>query len=274
MFYPTCYVYKIGTNDPPLNSNETNSTNKKSEIATTKKSKSTTVNLNPSLRSTSNTSKIESALIKDFANNLLISAQRNNCIDFEKRSVMSIISSLTAILCRPNECCSIVDDAVNHQVCRCHQPLSNNTRMSPFIPFHRRPRATPSTTSDSSIRNKVETTKIQITSESIENHEMLTESTSSPMISTHLQPTTNEKSTEWIASTPNSVGLTSSPSVLPSIPNQNSVSSNSPAPNQSSSTSSRGVKRSATLAFEETNADGEERERQRQTYDFNRTDLL
>lgn len=89
MFYPTCYVYKIGTTDPPINGNETNSTNKKSELTTTKKSKSTPVNRNPSLHSTSNTDKIESALIKDFANNLLISVQRNNCIDSEKRSVMT-----------------------------------------------------------------------------------------------------------------------------------------------------------------------------------------
>lgn len=157
---------------------------------------------------------------------------------------------------------------MNHQVCRCHQPVTNNTRTTPFVPFHRRPRTTPS---DSSIRNKVETARIEISSEFIEMH---IESTSSPMINTHPQPTTNEKSTDWIASTPNSVGLTSSPSVLPSIPNQNSVSSNSPAPNQSSSTSSRGLKRSATVAFDEINTDDEAREQQRLTYDFNGTDFL
>lgn len=273
MFYPTCYVYKISTNDPSTSStttttsnNEASSTNKRSEISTTKKCKSTTANLTPSLDTFSNTNKIESALIKDFANNLLISAQRNNAIDFEKRSAVSTDS------------CSIVDDSLNHQLCRCHQPLPNNTRQAPFIPFHRRPRTTPSTTSDSSIRNKVDTNKAQKPSESMENPDTLTESTSSPLISTNPQPTTNEKSTDWIATTPASVGLNSSPSVLPSITNHNSVSSNSPAPNQVSSVASvssvRGSKRSATVAFEEALVDDEERERQKQTYDFNRTDFL
>jgi hypothetical protein len=77
MFYPTCYVYKIGTND------EINLTNKKSDISTMKKTKSTTTIIPLDL--TSNTNKIESSLIKDFANNLLITAQRNNCIDIDKK---------------------------------------------------------------------------------------------------------------------------------------------------------------------------------------------
>jgi hypothetical protein len=85
MFYPTCYVYKIGTHDESINTNETTSTNKKSEISTTKKSKSTITNVNTTLDSTSNINKIESSLIKDFADNLLISAQRYNCIDPEKK---------------------------------------------------------------------------------------------------------------------------------------------------------------------------------------------
>jgi hypothetical protein len=85
MFYPTCYVYKIGTNDESITTNENISTNKKSDISTTKKSKSTTTIINPPLDLTSNTNKIESSLIKNFANNLLISAQRNNCIDLTKK---------------------------------------------------------------------------------------------------------------------------------------------------------------------------------------------
>lgn len=271
MFYPTSYVYKIGTNDESINTSETTSTNKKSDLSTTKKSKSPTTNLNTSLDSISNTNKIESALIKDFANNLLISVQRNNCLDLEKRSVISVFFPFlnSCFFSRPNEFCSIIDDSVHHQSCRCHQPLPNNTRLSPFIPFHRRPRTT---TSDSSNRNKTEPVKVENPSGSIENHDMLTESTSSPMININTQPTTNEKSTEWIASTPNSVGITASPSIPASIPNLNSVASNSPVPNPPSS--SRSLKRSATVAFEETVPENNESEQQKQTYDFYQTDSL
>jgi len=84
MFYPTCYVYKIGTNDESTTIHETPSSNKKSDISPTKKSKSSTKIINTSLDEPSNTNKIESSLVKKFANNLLISAQRNNCIDLEK----------------------------------------------------------------------------------------------------------------------------------------------------------------------------------------------
>jgi hypothetical protein len=82
MFYPTCYVYKIGTNDESITPNEPTSTNKKSDILTTKKSKSTRTIISTPLDAAD---KIESSLIKNFANNLLISAQRNNCIDLEKK---------------------------------------------------------------------------------------------------------------------------------------------------------------------------------------------
>jgi hypothetical protein len=85
MFYPTCYVYKIGTHDESMTTNETTSTNKKSEISPTKKSKSTVANINTPTDLNSNINKIESSLIKDFADNLLIGAQRYNCIDLEKR---------------------------------------------------------------------------------------------------------------------------------------------------------------------------------------------
>jgi hypothetical protein len=83
MFYPTCYVYKIGTNDE----SNTISTNKKSDISNTKKPKSTTtaITTNPPLDLISNSNKFENSLIKNFANNLLISAQRNNCIDLDKK---------------------------------------------------------------------------------------------------------------------------------------------------------------------------------------------
>jgi hypothetical protein len=81
MFYPTCYVYKIGINDESATTNESNSTSKKSDVSTTKK---TTVSTTIS-RPIDDTIKIESSLIKKFANNLLISAQRNNCIDLEKK---------------------------------------------------------------------------------------------------------------------------------------------------------------------------------------------
>jgi hypothetical protein len=76
MLYPTCYVYKIGTNDDLSSSNENSSTNKKS-----RKCKSPTRIIDQ----TSNTDKTETSLIKNFANNLLISAQRNNCIDVDKK---------------------------------------------------------------------------------------------------------------------------------------------------------------------------------------------
>lgn len=174
---------------------------------------------------------------------------------------------------RHNEFCSLLDDSANHQLCRCHQPLLNNTRPPTLTPFHRRPRTTPSTTSDSFTRNKIEHTKTENSSESIENHEMLTELTSSPMVNINTQPTTNEKSADGIALTPNSVGLTASPSVLASIPNINSVASNSPAPNLPSS--SRSLKRSVTVAFEQTTtADDDGQEQHKQTYDFHRTDSL
>ncbi len=178
---------------------------------------------------------------------------------------------------RQNEFCSIINDPVNHHLCRCNQSLPNNTRSSPFIPFHRRPRTTPPMASDTSIRNRIESIKPENPSESIENHDILIESTSSPTVTTNIQPTTNEKPTDSIASTPNSVGMTAPPSVLASITNLNSVPPNSPAlnpPASSSSSSSRGVKRPAAVAFDETNAEDDEREQHKQTYDFYRTDSL
>ncbi|CAF4698954.1 unnamed protein product, partial [Rotaria magnacalcarata] len=60
------------------------------------------------------------------------------------------------------------------------------------------------------------------------------------------------------------------PSVLAPITNLNSVQTNSPVP---ASTTSRGLKRSATIAFDDLSiVEDDEREQHKQTYDFNRTD--
>jgi hypothetical protein len=167
---------------------------------------------------------------------------------------------------------------MNRRICRCHQCITSNNRLSTFIPFHRRPRLTPpSATDPSSIR-----TKIENSSESIENTNTLTQndiaisqSTSSPSVnnpsSSNQQPT-NDKTADWIPSTPNSVIITGPPSVLAPITNLNSLQTNSPLP---ISTTSRGVKRSATMAFDDLSiVEDEEREQHKQTYDFHRTDTF
>lgn len=160
----------------------------------------------------------------------------------------------------------MINDPVNQHICRCNQCIPTNTRSTSFIPFHRRPRLTQTNLSETIPRTKNENS-----SELIENHESLIESTSSPNITTHNQPTTNEKPNDWIASTPNSVGIVGPSSVLAPMTNINSVSTNSPLPNPPSI---RSVKRSATTAFDETNIEDDEREQHKQTYDFYRTDSL
>jgi hypothetical protein len=94
MFYPTCYVYKIAPNDEPSSSNETTPPNKKSDVSSAKKSKIPTSSnipppppptINTPLDLLSNNNKNENILIKNLANQLLISAQRNNCIDIDKK---------------------------------------------------------------------------------------------------------------------------------------------------------------------------------------------
>jgi hypothetical protein len=164
---------------------------------------------------------------------------------------------------KQNDICSTISDPLNHHFCRCNQCSTINTRVSTFIPFHRRPRTTPPFISDPSNRNKIENP-----SESTENNDTLIESTSSPILNTNTQQTTNEKPSEWIASTPTSVGMTGPPSVLTSITNLNSVSSNSPASN------SHGLKRPIAMVFDDTNTEEDEREQHKQTYDFYRTDSL
>ena len=80
MFYPTCYVYKIGSNDE---SSTTNENTKKSDVNSMKKTKnppSTTP-----LDLLSNSTKTDNALVKNLSNQLLISAQRTNCVDLEKK---------------------------------------------------------------------------------------------------------------------------------------------------------------------------------------------
>ncbi|CAF4878968.1 unnamed protein product, partial [Rotaria sp. Silwood1] len=170
-----------------------------------------------------------------------------------------------------NGICLTINDPFNHHLCQSNQTLSINTRSSPFIPFHRRPRTTSPITSDSSIRNKIDPIKMEnSSSESIENHDTLIESTSSSIVTTNTQLTTNEKPADWTASTPNSVGGITGPlSVLTSITNQNSTITNSSAPNP---ISTRGIKRSATKAFDETFIEDDGPEQQKQTYDFYRSD--
>ncbi|CAF2638292.1 unnamed protein product [Rotaria sp. Silwood2] len=260
MFYPTCYVYKIGSNDESTTNNENTSTNKKSTASTTKKPKSTTTTtINASLDIISNKNKIENSFIKKIANHLLVTTQRNNCIDLEKKQDN-----------QQNDICLTINDPVNNNLCQCNQTLPINIRSSPFIPFHRRPRTTSPINSDSSIRNKIDPVKTEnSSSESIENHDTLVEPTSSSVITTNTQPTTNEKPADSTASTPNSVSNTGPPSVLASITNLNPTTTNSPASN---SVTTRGVKRSATKAFDETFIEDDESEQQKQTYDFYRTD--
>jgi len=103
MFYPTCYVYKIGSIDETNSSNESTPPpplNKKSDISSTKKSKippstnlqsATTTAINTSIDLITNNNKNENILIKNLSNQLLISAQRNNCIDIEKKYLIILI---------------------------------------------------------------------------------------------------------------------------------------------------------------------------------------
>ncbi|CAF3411039.1 unnamed protein product [Rotaria socialis] len=285
MFYPTCYVYKIASNNDAItSSNETTPPTKKADLSSMKKSKiptsltpttlppppppppSTTTAMNSPLDLLSNNNKNESMLIKNLANQLLISAQRNNCIDIEKK--------------QDTKCLSI-SDPMNRRICRCHQCLTSTNRLSAFIPFHRRPSTTPPVLSDpSSIRTKVESIKTENTIESnentntlIQNDALASQSTSSPAVNNPIasnQQTTNDNKNEWTASTPNSVSISGPPSVLAPITNLNSVQTNSPAP---TSTTSRGLKRSATMAFDDLSiVEDDEREQHKQTYDFNRTD--
>ena len=96
MFYPTCYVYKIAPNEEPSPSNETATANKKADVSSVKKSKIPTLSSTSSstptatttpLNVTSKDTKNDSGLIKSLANQLLISAQRNNCVDLDKKYV-------------------------------------------------------------------------------------------------------------------------------------------------------------------------------------------
>lgn len=157
-------------------------------------------------------------------------------------------------------------------MCQCNQTLPINTRSSPFVPFHRRPRVTTPTNSESSlIRTKTDPIKSENVSETIEQHDNLAESTATTVVTTNTQPATNEKSNDWIASTPNSVGVTGPPSVLAPITNLSSTTTNSPVSNPAPT---RGVKRSAAKAFDEAYIEDDELEQHKQTYDFHPTDSL
>lgn len=176
----------------------------------------------------------------------------------------------------------MITDPTTRRACRCHQCSSSSNRLSTSIPFHRRPRTTPPALNDpSSIRTKIEPIKCENSSESTENNTtiqnevLISQSTSSPMVNNPTplnQPATNEKANEWTASTPNSAGISGPPSVLAPITNLNSVQTNSPAP---VATSSRGLKRSATVAFDDLSiVEDDEHEQHKQTYDFHRTDTF
>ena len=96
MFYPTCYVYKITSDNDSTSNNETNSSDKKSDISSIKKSKTSTLTSTATTTSTtnstvdllSNINKTDNTLIKNLSNQLLISAQRNNCTDIENKYAM------------------------------------------------------------------------------------------------------------------------------------------------------------------------------------------
>lgn len=181
---------------------------------------------------------------------------------------------------------------MTRRTCRCQQFFPPTSRPSSFIPFHRRPRATPAVHSDPSIRTKTESTKSENTTDSTDHanpplqaDNSSSQATSSPLVTNQIAPNsttnsignnsatvTNEKTTEWTASTPHSVSISGPPSVLAPITNHNSIQTPSPAP---VSTANRGIKRSATAAFDDLNiAEDEEREQHKQTYDFHRTDTL
>ena len=171
---------------------------------------------------------------------------------------------------------------MSRRTCRCHQCLPSTTRLPTSIPFHRRPRLPPPVLSEPSVRTKIEPVKSENPLESIDNANPLTQadplpsqSTSSPIIIHSVasnQQANNEKAAEWTASTPTSAGMSGPPSVLAPITNLNTVQTTSPAP---ASSSSRGLKRSATVAFDDlTVVEDDEREQHKQTYDFHRTDSL
>ena len=270
MFYPTCYVYKILPNDDE-NSKKTDETTSTTTAKTTTTTTTTTttkkVKTPPDSKTNSSidllanhSTKLEHNLIKNLSNQLLISAQRTNSIDIEKK--------------QENKCL-LITDPTNRRICRCHQCSTTNNRHSTLMPFHRRTRLT------SPSRAKIEPIKTEHSIEILEtqNDLHLTQTTSSPMNTTTNHPTpinnppaTNDKSQEWTASTPNSVGVSGPPSVLAPITNLNSVQSHSPAPVNNTS---RGLKRSATVAFDDLSIiDDDECEQHKQTYDFHRTDTF
>ena len=278
MFYPACYVYKIASMDDSTTNNDTTSSNKKCDVTSTKKPKNPPASSIPSPTNIttlsdllSNGNKNENQLIKNLSNQLLISAQRNNCIDPDKRQEAKV-----------NNVCLSISDPMSRRTCRCHQCLGSASRLSSFLPFHRRPRLTPPAHSDPSTRTKTEPIKSENPSDSIDHLHPSTQtdpsaasqSTSSPIVTHSIpsnQPITTEKATDWTAaSTPNSVSMSGPPSVLAPITNLNSIQTTSPAP---ANTSARGLKRSATTAFDDLSiVEDEEREQHKQTYDFHRTD--
>lgn len=178
---------------------------------------------------------------------------------------------------------------MSRRTCRCQTCFPQISRPTNSIPFHRRPRVTPNAHSDPSARTRTETNNVENSTESTEHQNPTTQSdptnlqeTSSPIVTSSVPSNvnsnntsvtaTNEKTTEWTASTPNSVNASGPPSVLAPITNHNTIQAPSPAP---VANVSRGLKRSATIAFDDQSIiEDDERERHQQAYDFHRTDTL
>ncbi|CAF0742850.1 unnamed protein product [Didymodactylos carnosus] len=139
MSYPTCYIYKVTTNEPLTTTNNESSTNSTSKISPSSQTSSLKSISKPTV-TTNNTlspiiQKLDIRETKKLANNLLISAQRNNCIDMEKKQEMMTSNRVV---------CSTINDPLNRRQCRCQICSSIHTRHHSVntIPFHRRPRVT------------------------------------------------------------------------------------------------------------------------------------
>ncbi|CAF4513608.1 unnamed protein product, partial [Didymodactylos carnosus] len=150
MSYPTCYIYKVGSDETSTvtnNESPSNSTSKTSSTSQTASLKTKTAvatnNTIPTI-----TQKIDVRARKQLASDLLLSTQRNNCIDVEKKQEM-IASNRISI-------CSAINDPLNRRQCRCQLCSSIHTRNYTIntVPFHRRQRLSPTT--DDTSRSKTD----------------------------------------------------------------------------------------------------------------------
>ena len=128
-----------------------------------------------------------------------------------------------------NLTCQAITDPMCRRNCRCHHCLPSLSRLSTFIPFHRRPRSTPTNHSDPSIRPKNETPSDTLDHpiHPLTTHVDPSVSSSSPLITHSNPPPTNEKTNEWTASTPNSVISASGPPSVLAPHNESQFSSKS-----------------------------------------------